>query len=76
MAATLKELAWLKNLLSELRLEDYQTIELASENQVILHIASNLIFHERTKHIEIDCHYIRDKILSGEITTNLLKSED
>jgi transposase InsO family protein len=76
MAAASKELAWLKNLLSELRFGDLQNTKLICDNQAALHIASNPVFHERTKHIEIDCHYVRDKVLSGEITTEFVKSED
>ncbi|KAK2350679.1 hypothetical protein QL285_021927 [Trifolium repens] len=76
MAAASKEIAWLKNLLLELKLGDLQATKLICDNQAALHIASNPVFHERTKHIEIVCHFVSDKVLSGEITTYFVKSED
>nr|KYP55409.1 Retrovirus-related Pol polyprotein from transposon TNT 1-94 [Cajanus cajan] len=69
MASATSELIWLKQLLKELGFGKVTQMALICDNQAALHIASNPIFHERTKHIEIDCHFIREKILSGDITT-------
>ena len=58
MALATCELIWLKQLLQELRFGTDGKMTLVCDNQVALHIASNPVFHERTKHIEVDCHFI------------------
>ncbi|RVW82205.1 Retrovirus-related Pol polyprotein from transposon RE2 [Vitis vinifera] len=76
MALAICELIWLRQLLQELRFGKDEHIKLVCDNQAVLHIASNLVFHERTKHIEVDCHFIREKIASGCVATSFVNSND
>ncbi|RVX09431.1 Retrovirus-related Pol polyprotein from transposon RE2 [Vitis vinifera] len=76
MALATCELIWLKHLLRELRFGNDEQMKLICDNQAALHIASNPVFHERTKHIEVDCHFIREKIALGCVATSFVNSND
>lgn len=69
MALTACEITWITSLLKDMGLTNLPPTILKVENQEALSIAANPVLHERTKHIEIDYHYIRDKINAGEIKT-------
>ena len=74
MASAACELVWLKQLLQELQFGDITQMRLVCDNQTALHISSNHVFHERTKHIEIDCHFVREKVMTGDIKTEFVNS--
>jgi hypothetical protein len=61
MATTASELIWLKALLAYLGVSHLQQMFLCCDNQVAMQIASNVIFIKRTKHIEVDCHYVQEQ---------------
>ncbi|XP_043710546.1 uncharacterized mitochondrial protein AtMg00810-like [Telopea speciosissima] len=65
MAVAICELTWLSYLFQDLGLSPPARIPLYCDNQAALHIAANPVYHEHTKHIEIDCHVVREKIQLG-----------
>ena len=69
MATVTSELVWLLALLRTFDLNHTHPASLYCDSKAALYIAANPVFHERTKHIEVDCHYIRSKIQAGVIKT-------
>ncbi|XP_024641636.1 uncharacterized mitochondrial protein AtMg00810-like [Medicago truncatula] len=65
LAAATCELQWLVYLLTDLNVTCSKVPALVCDSQSALHIASNPVFHERTKHLDIDCHVVREKLQSG-----------
>jgi len=67
MTSTFCELVWLKQMLPELQFRYVTQMTLICDNQTILHISSNLVFQKRTKHIEVNYHFIQEKIVFEDI---------
>ncbi|XP_019236563.1 PREDICTED: uncharacterized protein LOC109216822 [Nicotiana attenuata] len=61
------ELKWLVRLLADLGISISAPIPLYCDNRSAISIAKNLVSHEQTKHIELDCHFVREKLASGLI---------
>jgi hypothetical protein len=60
-------LQWLQYLFHDLHVTFSQPASVYCDNKSAIYLAHNPTFHERTKHIEIDCHVVREKIQSGLI---------
>ncbi|KAG7578844.1 Zinc finger CCHC-type [Arabidopsis thaliana x Arabidopsis arenosa] len=67
MNAVTKELKWLKELLQDLGFDHQEPMTIRCDSKAAIHISSNPVFHERTKHIERDCHFVRDEVLRGAV---------
>ncbi|KAL0744719.1 hypothetical protein Bca101_101224 [Brassica carinata] len=70
------ELVWIKGILKHLEIDQATPMTMHCDNQAAIHIASNSVFHERTKHIEVDCHKVRQMIILGVILPCYTRSED
>ncbi|MCO5573935.1 hypothetical protein L7F22_027713 [Adiantum nelumboides] len=62
------EAVWLRRLLGELGFPQQASTTIYSDNQSCLAIAKNPVFHARTKPIEVQYHYIREKLLDGTVS--------
>ena len=76
MAQAACEMMWLRSLLTDLDFPIAVPIPMYYDNQTAIYIANNLTFYERTKHIEVDCHYIREMVMQGVISIPYTKSSD
>ncbi|WVZ00757.1 hypothetical protein V8G54_026826, partial [Vigna mungo] len=65
LTQTVCEIQWLTQLISELHLHLSHPATIFYGNHSAIKIATNQVFHEHTKHIEIDCHLIREKVQQG-----------
>lgn len=75
MTAAASEVTWTIRLLEDLGITKLKPVVRHCDNQSALYIAKNPVFHERTKHIEIDCHFTTEKVLEGLIQLTYLPTQ-
>ena len=70
-----KEMVWLIKLVNDLKVRSPTPI-LFSDSTAAIYIATNPVFHERTKHIENDCHFVRELLDRGTLKTLHVRTAD
>ena len=68
MFAACSEIVWLRGLIFELGFPPTDPTPLHGDNTSAIQIVVNPVYHECIKHIEVDCHYIREAFTRGVIT--------
>ena len=70
-----KEAIWIQHVLTELGLIQKSSTTLKCDNQSVIQLANNLVYHSKTKHIDLSTHYIRDLVADGIITLEYCPTE-
>ena len=70
------ELLWLRKLLTELGFEPCAEMKLFCDNKAAIDISHNPVQHDRTKHIEVDMHFIKEKLDSKIISMPFVRSHE
>ena len=76
MASVVAELQWIRTLLSELHLPLLNVPTVYCDNQSTVLLTSNPILHQRTKHFELDLHFVREKVTQGLVVVHHIPSEE
>jgi hypothetical protein len=76
MAHIVSKMLWVHSLLCDLGLDVLTPMQMQCDNQDAIFIANNPVFHEYTKHIEVDCHFIWDLLMHKQIVTPYIHSDD
>jgi len=76
LASTVAELSWLRTLIKELNLFLHHILVLWCDNISGIALTSNPVFHSRTKHIEIDYHFVREKVVRRDLGVKFISGRD
>ena len=70
------EVMWIKRILDELKVPSPSPIKAYCDNKAAISIAPNPVLHDRTKHVEVDKHFIKEKIENGQICMTYIPTDE
>ncbi|XP_016699788.1 uncharacterized protein [Gossypium hirsutum] len=76
LANCVSELIGLQHLLEELGVKTSHTPIVWCDNSVVVSVTTNPTHHARMKHVDIDLHFVREKVLAGQLSVNYVPSAD
>lgn len=76
LADLASEVAWIRSLLQEIKFKIPRTPILWCDNLSAKALATNPVYHSRSKHIEVDVHYIRDQVLNNRVVVAYVPTSD
>jgi histone deacetylase 1/2 len=76
LANATTEVIWIQSLLKELGVKQKQPPCLWCDNLGATYLSANPVLHARTKHIEIDFHFVRERVLNKELEIRFIPSKD
>ena len=76
MANATSEIIWVQSLLQELSIPQSQPPVLLCDNIGATYLSANPVFHARTKHIEVDYHFVRERVSQKQLQIKFISSKD
>jgi hypothetical protein len=76
LANATAKMMWVQKLLTELKVTHPRAARLWCDNLGAKYLSANLVFHARTKHIEIDFHFIRERVAQKLLDIRFINSSD
>ena len=70
------EVAWLQMLLGDLGIQVQRPVVIHCNNLSSIQMAQNLVFHARTKHIEVHYHFVGERVLDGDIDLTYVRKDE
>lgn len=70
------EIMWIRRLLEELKMTGSSPMKLYCDNKAAISVAHNPVLHDRTKHVEVDKHFIKEKIDNGLVCMTYIPTEE